>query len=242
MLRSLAPVDTSDFIFPELNVARDPDVAGFYSDLLLGLNHKFNNILGIVQGNASLIELEPGLDEEIRSGLMEIREACADASKLCQQVVAAGASARTEMQIIDTNKAMTGMIEAVRDAVAETGIVMEIDVSPDLPEVNADLNRLTQIIVELAKNAAEAAKLNGGMARMHVQPSGQGVDFLVINTGGSLGDASQAFRPFTTMRGSPHYGIGLTYAAVVADQMNFRLGYRDEENEVAFLLRAPMVP
>ena len=131
----------------------------------------------------------------------------------------------------------------------KSGVPFEIDIASGIPSVQTDPSRLKDLLLEILKNAAEAAQKNGGRALMQitgpgvVSPAAENrVDILVSNTGSQISPEkiAEIFRPFHGNKNSNHLGLGLTIAAMLAHQMNVRLGINSQENTTTVWLSLPV--
>jgi C4-dicarboxylate-specific signal transduction histidine kinase len=68
------------------------------------------------------------------------------------------------------------------------------------------------------------------------------VDILISNTGSQIATDKLAdvFRPFHGSKNSNHLGLGLTIAAMLAHQMEVRIGVNSQENTTTFWLSLPV--
>ena len=98
-------------------------------------------------------------------------------------------------------------------------------------------------------NAAEAAADAGGQASFEIykpgdfSPIGENrVDILIRNSGTVIATENMAkiWEPFYSSKNNQHLGIGLTTAAVLATQMNIKLGVHSAENITTFWLSSPV--
>jgi C4-dicarboxylate-specific signal transduction histidine kinase len=107
------------------------------------------------------------------------------------------------------------------------GVAFQQNAPEGLPPVMADSNRLGEVYIHLLRNAAEsAAAFPGGSVTLEFVPAPGGVVILLRNPSAAF-DADglrRCFLPFESSKGSEHFGIGLTAAAVLSGDMGVRLG------------------
>ena len=143
-----------------------------------------------------------------------------------------------------------GLIEgAIMDPFQKAGVQLEADVQPGLPAILVDSSKFKELLMELLKNAAEAAQKGGGRCALKICGPGvitpaeqRRVDVLVSNTGSQIPPEKiqEVFRPFHGSKNSNHLGLGLTIAAMLSHQMNIQLGVASENNTTTFWLSCPM--
>ena len=107
---------------------------------------------------------------------------------------------------------------------------------------------IKNIILAILKNAAEAASNSGGNASISINNPGEFskiedhcVDILIQNTGSEIpaDKINKIWEPFYSSKESAHFGLGLTTAAVLAVQMNMRLGVISQNDSTVFWISIP---
>lgn len=247
------PTRKEAFLFADHLVLDDSPTRDFYKELLRGLAHKNNNVLAVVQGFSSLILMEEGLDADTTESVRHMRQAAQHSSDLSERVLTAGGVSRISKQQLKLEDFFPLMEERMRSICEATGAMMSLTLARGLPPVEADTSRFKELILELIRNAAEAA---GTVPMGHVQievlgpkdwfPDDEGrprVHLIVRNNGAHIPEEKLAdvFRPFHTTKGSGHFGIGLTSAGVVAGQMGMRLGIASEPQQTTVWLSMPVM-
>ncbi|MEI6534596.1 MAG: ATP-binding protein, partial [Verrucomicrobiaceae bacterium] len=114
---------------------------------------------------------------------------------------------------------------------------------------SVDPSKFKELLLEILRNAAEAAQKNGGRALMQVTGPGvispaeeNRVDILISNTGSQISKEKLAdvFRPFQGTKNSTHLGLGLTIAAMLGHMMNIRLGVNSQDSTTTFWVSVPV--
>lgn len=245
------PIRKEAFLFADHLVLDDSPTRDFYKELLRGLAHKNNNVLAVVQGFSSLILMEEGLDADTAESVRHMRQAAQSSSDLSERVLTAGGVSRISKQSLRLEDFFPLMEERMRSICEGVGATMSLSVGRGLPPVEADTSRLKELILELIRNAAEAA---GTVSMGHVQIEVLGpkawyaeegrprVHLIIRNNGAHIPEdkLAEVFRPFHTTKGSGHFGIGLTSAGVVAGQMGMRLGIASEPQQTTVWLSMPV--
>lgn len=236
------------FYFPERLVDQDSATARFYNDLLRGLTHKLNNLLAVIQGFTSLIMLQDDLDETVKENLKHMKEAGTGASNLGERVLPAGGCARIDIGEVLLRDSASMLITRLREFADKQHVPFRAKIYPDLPNVLGDQGKIRETLVELVKNAVEAAGPSGEVLIEILPPEDKKgpqryVDVFVQNTGSQIPPdrMKDIFRPFYTTKDSSHYGLGLTTAYVLAGQMKMPLGVKSESHVTTFWLRMPVV-
>ncbi len=237
------------FAFPT-NLNLGPESSeGYHPELLRGLTHKLNNLLAVIQGFSSLVLMNEDLDPGVMENVQHIREASVNVSSLSERIRSAGGCAKVSLQPINAGDYLSAIDGSIREPFTKAGVQFEVEVQPGLPSILVDPSKFKDIMVELVKNAAEAAQKGNGRALVKICGPGvitpaeqRRVDILVSNTGSQIAPdkLQEIFRPFTGTKNSNHLGLGLTIAAMLAHQMNLQLGAGSENNTTTFWLSCPV--
>lgn len=222
---------------------------GFHQELLRGLTHKLNNLLAVIQGFSSLILMSDDLDPSVAENMQHIREASVGVSQLSERIRSAGGCAKLTPQALSLNEYL-GVIEgALLEPFSKNNLQLEAEVQPGLPPILVDPTKFKDILIEILRNAAEAAGPVGGRAMLKIAGPGvitpaeqRRVDILVSNTGTQIPQDKlpQVFRAFNGSKNSNHLGLGLTIAAMLSHQMGLQLGIASENNTVSVWLSCPI--
>ncbi len=107
-------------------------------------------------------------------------------------------------------------VERLRPQVERAGLVLRVDVSPDLPQVRVDRGRIEQVLINLIHNAVKftpeggeiivSAGLRDGMLRVSVRDTGVGI------TAEELPRIFERFYKTDAARRSAGSGLGLAIA------------------------------
>lgn len=222
---------------------------GYHQELLRGVTHKLNNLLAIIQGFSSLILMNDDLDPGSKENMQHIKEASLTVSGLSDRIRVAGGCAKITPQSLNLSDYISAVDGSLREPFAKAGVPFDLEIAPGLPAVETDPSKLKDLLLEILRNAAVAAQKGGGRALMQVSgpgivtPTQEGrVDILITNTGSTISQEKiqEIFKPFVSSRSSHHLGLGLTIGAMLAQQLNVRLGVNSQENMVTFWLSLPM--
>jgi two-component system, NtrC family, sensor histidine kinase HydH len=111
----------------------------------------------------------------------------------------------------------------------------------DPPAVSADEAKLTQVLINLIKNAAEAMTA-GGNLRVRVETASERIVVAIEDTGGGIPEGIDVFEPFRTTKESGT-GLGLPVARQILAAHQGSLDYRTEVGVgTTFLLTLPIAP
>ena len=184
-------------------------------EMSAGIAHEFKNALATISGYAQMIrsEAQPGTD------LREHSELILQQTRSLTHVVTEFLKFARPLNLTEERVSLLPLMDRVRAEVAETLPEVAIANEGDFGEVSGDEALLRQAILNLARNAAEAAADNpaGGRVtiRGEVDQSGPlpGQRVFVTDNGPGIpaDDLTKIFTPFFTTKAS---GTGLGLAIV----------------------------
>ncbi len=130
-----------------------------------GIAHDFNNLLVAVLGNADLALMDLAPESPARLAVEQIRTAAVRASDLTNQLLAYSGRGRFHVRPLSLNRMVEEMVHLLKVSVPKRAVI-QFDLAPDLPAVEADAAQLQQIILNLVTNAAEAIGDDDGVVRL----------------------------------------------------------------------------
>ena len=227
----------SEFVFADDYRLEKGPTRKYYQEFLKGLVHKHNNLMGVIQGFSSLILYDDGISQEVRDSAQQMQDAARSASELNKDVLVPGGCSECAADRVELSQMLTFWKQKAEELGAEKGVRVGFTPREGLPAVTGDSGKLSEVYVNLVRNAVEAAaEKGGGTVAVDLFPPGEAsqgtnVDLFIRTTSPDLSvdDIRKAFKPFESTKGSGHFGIGLTSAAVLAADMGMRLGLRHAE-------------
>src|SRR6266446_1137662 len=133
-----------------------PILSDFQDQLVRGLAHRMNNILSLFHGYLGLLMDNQKLDSVTRVGLNKMRDGASVAANLMERMHAISRPAsgvRHEVNPADFFRQIAPALEALRGAKVQ----IKVECQENLPRIWVDASRLKLAILELVRNACEAA-------------------------------------------------------------------------------------
>jgi PAS domain S-box-containing protein len=137
-----------------------------------GIAHDFNNLLTVINGHTSLIMAAEKLSPKGAESIKEVAEAGKRASVLTRQLMTFSRKHEFHPQVVDLNEAVNHITKMLRRILGED-VALEVDFSPGLPSIKADLGMIEQVLLNLAVNARDAMPRGG---RLHIKSSALTLD------------------------------------------------------------------
>lgn len=134
-----------------------------------GIAHEFNNILGIILGNAELAREDLPKSNPAHFNLGEIKTASLRAKEIVRQLLTFGRKTEENRQPVSLVPVIREAIKLLRSSIPAY-IQFEEDISADGCCVLADSTQIQRILLNLGTNAAHAMETTGGILRfsLHV--------------------------------------------------------------------------
>lgn len=129
-----------------------------------GIAHDFNNLLTVINGHASLLLAGEKLTHKGADSLKEIVEAGKRAGALTRQLMTFSRKQQFHPQVVDLNEVVNNITKMLRRILGED-VALQVDFSPGLPAITADLGMIEQVLLNLAVNSRDAMP-RGGQLRI----------------------------------------------------------------------------
>ncbi len=126
-----------------------------------GIAHDFNNLLTPILGDASLALIDLPPDSGVRARLERIQKAGQRAAMLTNQLLDYAGRGSLVTEPLDLSRLVAELGELLELTVARKA-ELQLRLPPDLPRVQADVTQLSQVVMNLITNAAEAISGVGG--------------------------------------------------------------------------------
>jgi PAS domain S-box-containing protein len=181
--------------------------------LAAGVAHDFNNLLTSIMGNASLVSADLPADSPQREKLSDVLKSSQRAADLTKQLLAYSGKGRHFMQKVEISTQVR-RIQGLIEAAVPKKVRLELDLAESLPRIDADVNQLQQLILNLVSNSSEAIGEDRGTIR--ILTGGETTDTVYVevqDTGCGMDSETRGkiFDPFFTTKFT---GRGLGLAAV----------------------------
>lgn len=215
------------------------------------LAHEIKNPLAGISGAAQLLEMSVGEDDGALARL--IRDETKRIEKLINRVEAFGDTAPLKRAPVNIHD----VLDRARRS-AEAGFAAHVKFrelyDPSLPELPGDQDQLIQVMLNLLKNAAEAAPPVGGLITLRTAyragvamsgPRGARVSMPLLieiadNGVGVPEDMlNDIFEPFVTSKATGG-GLGLSLVAKIVSEHGGAIECRSEPGRTVFSLRFPI--
>ncbi len=162
LIGSLRDISERKQLEAQLQHARKMEAMG---SLAGGIAHEFNNILGIIIPNAELAGDDVPDRSLARECLDEIRMAALRASEVVQQILGFACKFLTEPEPVSLIPILKDCLRLLRASIPAT-VEISQDSSCEVDTVFADPTQMSQVIMNLCINAAQAMGEHGGVLKV----------------------------------------------------------------------------
>ena len=183
--------------------------------LAAGIAHDFNNLLQVTLGYSELLLQGKQPDDPEYADLREIFRAASNGAGLAQKMLTFSRKVEPKPVPVNLNRQIAQVENLLRRTVPKM-INIQIDLSADLADINADPGQIEQVLLNLAINARDAISDNGQLTletgnvtldeeyravHIGVKP-GEYVRLAVSDTGHGMDEATikHIFEPFYTTK------------------------------------------
>lgn len=193
--------------------------------LVGGVAHDFNNWLTVILGHADLLRDKVAGDEQLASGLGEIRQAGLQAASLTQRLLAFSHRQQLLPRIVTLDAELRDMEPMLQRIIGED-VKLTFRYATDPYTVEVDPDQLQQVLMNLISNARDAMPRGGdltvrvdnisvgpGGIKLPEVPDGDYSRLTVSDSGTGVDEATRQrmFEPFFTTKEEGHgTGLGLS--------------------------------
>lgn len=193
-----------------------------------GIAHDFNNLLTAIKGRASLMLNSVKPSDPLHRHIMEIMHCIDQGSDITQQLLGFAKVDEYYPSTIDVNRLVRKIVEHLD--LKETQIILDVELDPRPLVIEADPEKINQVIMAVVDNAVQAmsgegklsiitefAAILNGTAESYGVDTGFFVKITVSDTGIGMEDSvlDNVFTPFYSYQHRKHpekKGLGLTFA------------------------------
>jgi CheY-like chemotaxis protein/two-component sensor histidine kinase len=212
-------------------------------------------MLSVIRGWVDELEVETA--GHVREGLAEIRGAAERATRLVRQMAMLSRKAPAQHQSVPPNHALEELAGLLRRSVGER-VTLRLDLAPEPWAVVADPSQLGQIFLNLAVNARDAMRPDGGTLTFRTEnvaagteraqglPPGDCVILSVSDEGSGIPEEvrERIFEPFfTTKPAGQGTGLGLAIVHGIVRQAGGTIQVRSAPAQgTTFVIALPRAP
>jgi len=201
-----------------------------------GVAHEVRNPLSSIKGFATLLgsKFKPGSKEQHAAELLvneaeRLNRSITELLNYARPIPLQKARIKVEQFLADS-------LQLIRADAETLGVSIVLEVSPDLPEIALDPDRMNQVLLNLYLNGLQAmeSKGHGGILKVVAKQGAQatGIDICISDTGEGISaeHLDQILDPYFTTK-PKGTGLGMAIANKIVDEHHGAIGFVSRKGE-----------
>jgi len=213
--------------------------------LAAGVAHEINNPLGTISIYAQMILDELGKDDEsCRESIAVVMKQTNRAGRIVKDLLEFARQSEPEMRMLNVNDVLAKALAVITHPAEMQNVRMLTYLSPELPDIRGDSNKLEQVFVNIIVNALQAMPAGGELtAHTRMTTDAGFVEIEISDTGCGIPEEhlSKLFDPFfSTKRTGEGTGLGLSVTLGIIERHNGTIEVKSKVGEGStFTIRLP---
>jgi len=185
--------------------------------LAAGVAHEVRNPLGVIRASASMVKESFDADDEPHRACEFIAEECDRLNGLITALLSFARPTEPRLESVSVEKVVDRALQIHGGEIRRHRIEVSRELSRPVPDVRADPDLLSQLVLGLLTNATESVGESGRVA-VRIDDEGEAVVLDVADSGPgvSVEDAERIFEPFFTTKATGT-GLGLAMTARIVE-------------------------
>jgi len=140
---------------------RKSDRLSALGTLAAGLAHEIKNPLGGIRGAAQLLDMELAEDDELRDCTRVVLKEVQRVNRIVEELLDLSSPRSLNLVGVNLHKILAHIVFLQQQASEGKEIIFQRHLDPSIPPILADEGRITQLFLNLVKNAVEAVGDSG---------------------------------------------------------------------------------
>lgn len=211
-------------------------------ELTVGVVHELRNSVTVVSGLAELLMRRLDPEDGGRQSAEAIFREAAHLEKSIAQFLGFARPFEIEPVRCHPENIVDRALQLCQRRAERKSVPIDHTIQADLPEMQADVSRAAQTVVNIVNNAVDAVPQKGGKVILNTFRDGPDIVFQITDNGPGihLGPGEDLFKPFFSKKGSGT-GLGLAIAHRIVSAHNGSISYENlEEGGARFEVRLPI--
>jgi signal transduction histidine kinase len=209
--------------------------------------HEVNNPLGIIKNYLAILKVKLGDDAPVADELRIIHEELDRVVRIVRTILSDEAEGAAGLdEYTDINALIEDMVKVTAPTWHAKGVQINTLLSPGLPRLVQDRDKLKQIVLNLLLNALEATPQEGTVrvetAAVTNQRRERYLEILVADSGPGIPAErlDTLFEPVQTQKGEDHAGLGLSIVKNLTESLNGAITFKSTALGTTFQISLPL--
>jgi len=208
-------------------------------EIVGGVAHNFNNILGIILGRSQLLQRHLDKPDLLESGLNIIEKAAKDGSELTMRLRDSirVRKAPSRLRMLDINEVISDVLDFTKnrwkDEAQAKDIIIDVKTSfAQLPLIAGNPSELREVFINLVHNSLDAMP-KGGLIHINTAVAGDVISVTFSDNGQGMSEEvkDQVFDPFFTTKTHQETGLGMSLSYNLLSQHGGKIYVESAEGE-----------
>jgi two-component system NtrC family sensor kinase len=214
--------------------------------LAAGVAHEINNPLGTISIYAQMVLDELGTDNDsCRESLKVVMKQTNRAGRIVKDLLEFARQSEPEMRILNVNNILRKAIAITTHPAELQNIRIATNLSRDLPDIQADSDKLEQVFVNIIINAIHSMPEGGELnVTTRITDDSKGIEIEISDTGCGIPEEhlSKLFDPFFSTKSiGEGTGLGLSVSLGIVQRHNGTIEVKSKAGEGSvFIIRFPI--
>jgi signal transduction histidine kinase len=200
--------------------------------LASGMAHEIGTPMNVILGRAEYL-MSRVTDEPVKKGLQTIVAQVERITRVMNQLLSFARRKPPQPGPLRVQDVVENSLDMFHERLSNHNIQVSTQMDPECPQVHADSDQMSQVVINLIMNAAHAMP-TGGTLRFELRPEKDMVKFTLSDTGHGIPSAviNKIFDPFfTTKEFGKGTGLGLTVVKGIIEEHHGSIAVESEEGK-----------
>ncbi len=214
--------------------------------LAAGVAHEINNPLGVILCYSELLKRQLTDSAQVQKDLTVIEKQARNCKSIVSDLLNFARSRETTKQPTSVNQTLDEVLGIVTEQFKKQGVKVDLELDPDLPLLNMDVNKMKQVFLNLLMNARQATDAREGrllITTSHL-PEEKSIRITFWDNGQGIPEYIQdrIFDPFfSTKRTGEGTGLGLSVSYGIIQNHGGDITVRSEPGKwTEFQIQLPL--
>ncbi|HEX8183813.1 MAG TPA: ATP-binding protein [Blastocatellia bacterium] len=203
--------------------------------------HEVGTPLNLISGHVQLLRARASNDRTIKR-LDIIAGQIERITQIVRSMLNSTRRPRPQLEIININSLLAQILDAAQPTLVARSVEMHVEISEDIPQIEADSDQLQQVFINLINNSLDAMPAGGKLrvtttrdldsVVIELSDSGEGISYDAID---------MIFDPLFSTKQGRGAGLGLTIVKQIISEHNGSVDVRSEPGRgTTFRIRLPL--